>query len=315
MSERVLPLRGIAVFETAARSSSFQSAADELNLTPSAVSHQIRLLEDSLGVRLFDRVGRGVTLTPDGAEYARSVRQSMRQLRAATIDVKSRGRKSATLEVVRLEMPPSFAHCWLMPRLSQLIDALPGVEILINAQGSHLQGERIPFPQLADAPADLQIVYGDKDIWEDRASLLLWEVFQPYCTPAFQDRFEIDSPEKLVGKVLIRTARNAVSWDEWLNAQGVDFNENLLRSIQMDPSHLAIRAASNSMGIVLESSVLVAPEVTDGTLIAPISHLSRAGFGYWIYTSAHGSRSSVEAVRAWLKKEATGGTVPQAGAA
>src|SRR3546814_15731945 len=93
MSERVLPLRGIAVFEAAARSSIFQAAADELNLTPSAVSHQIRLLEDILGVRLFDRVGRGVTLTPDGAEYARSVRQSIRRLAPATSDHRLRGQQ------------------------------------------------------------------------------------------------------------------------------------------------------------------------------------------------------------------------------
>jgi LysR family glycine cleavage system transcriptional activator len=89
MSERVLPLRGIWVFEAAARATSFQAAASELNLTPSAVSHQIRLLEEVLGVRLFDRVGRGVTLTPDGAEFARSVRPSIRRLRLATSEIKA----------------------------------------------------------------------------------------------------------------------------------------------------------------------------------------------------------------------------------
>src|ERR1041385_6098827 len=103
MSERVLPLRGIAVFEAAARSSSFQAAADELNLTPSAMSHQMRLLEDNLGVRLFDRVGRRVTLTPEGAEYARSVRQGIRKLRSATSEIRARGKKGASLEVVRIE--------------------------------------------------------------------------------------------------------------------------------------------------------------------------------------------------------------------
>src|ERR1700737_3171723 len=94
MSERVLPLRGISVFEAAARAASFNAAAHELNLTPSAVSHQIRLLEEMLGVRLFDRVGRGVTLTPEGAEYARSVRQSLRRLRLATGEIKARGSKA-----------------------------------------------------------------------------------------------------------------------------------------------------------------------------------------------------------------------------
>ena len=76
MAERSIPVRGIAVFEAAARAVSFHAAADELNLTPSAVSHQIRLLEEILGVKLFERVGRGVTLTAEGAEYARSIRPS-----------------------------------------------------------------------------------------------------------------------------------------------------------------------------------------------------------------------------------------------
>ncbi|MGI4745978.1 MAG: LysR family transcriptional regulator [Janthinobacterium lividum] len=311
MSERVLPLRGIAVFEAAARSSSFQSAADELNLTPSAVSHQIRLLEDILGVRLFDRIGRGVMLTPDGADYARSVRHSIRRLRAATSDIRSRGKKGSSLEVVRIEMPPSFAQCWLLPRLANLMAKLPNIDIRVNAQGSHLQGDRTPFPHLADAPADVQIVYGDKDIWEDRASLLVSEVFQPYCAPAFLEQNGIDLPGKLLRKMLIGTARNVVSWDEWLNLQGVDIDEDPVGSIQMDPSHLAIKAASNGVGVVLESSVLVAQDVSDGTLVPLFPHLKRPGVGYWIYTpSAHGIRSSVEAVREWLKAMASDETLP-----
>lgn len=302
MAERVLPLRGIAVFEATARSSSFQAAADELNLTPSAVSHQIRLLEDILGVRLFDRVGRGVMLTPDGAEYARAVRQSIRRLRTATSDIRSRGKKGGSLEVVRIEMPPSFAHCWLLPRLADLMAKLPGIDIRVNAQGSHLQGDRTPFPQLADAPADVQIVYGDKDIWEDRASLLVTEVFQPYCSPAFLEQHDIDLPEKLPRKMLISTVQNVVTWDEWLTLQGVDVDDNLVGAIQMDPSHLAIRAARDGVGVILESSVLVMQEVSDGTLVAPFPNLSRPGVGYWIYTpSAHSLRPSVEAVREWLK--------------
>jgi LysR family glycine cleavage system transcriptional activator len=306
MSERVLPLRGIAVFEAAARSSSFQTAADELNLTPSAVSHQIRLLEDMLGVRLFDRVGRGVVLTPDGAEYALSVRQGLSRLRAATGNIRLRAKKGASLEVVRLEMPPSFARCWLVPRLPDLMAKLPNVDIRVNAQGSYPHEHRSPFPELADAPADVQIVYGDKGIWGDRASLLFTEVYQPYCAPAFLERHDIRKPEDLRRPMLIRTALNIVSWDEWLTLQGVELDDNSVGTIQMDPSHLAIKAASEGMGIILDSSALVAQEVADGTLVAPFPHLSRPGAGYWMYTpSAHSLRPSVMAVREWLNDVAT----------
>jgi len=115
MAERSIPVRGIAVFEAAARAVSFHAAAEELNLTPSAVSHQIRLLEETLGVKLFERVGRGVTLTAEGAEYARSIRPSLRRLRDATNEIKARAKKGGALEVVRIEIPPSLAHCWLLP--------------------------------------------------------------------------------------------------------------------------------------------------------------------------------------------------------
>ena len=129
MAERSIPVRGIAVFEAAARAVSFHAAAEELNLTPSAVSHQIRLLEETLGVKLFERVGRGVTLTAEGAEYARSVRPSIRRLRAATNQIKSRAKKGGALEVVRIEIPPSLAHCWLLPRLAELIAQHRGIQL------------------------------------------------------------------------------------------------------------------------------------------------------------------------------------------
>ncbi|MFW7268041.1 LysR substrate-binding domain-containing protein [Gluconacetobacter sp. Hr-1-5] len=302
MSERALPLRGIAVFEAAARASSFQAAAEELNLTPSAVSHQIRLLEDILGVQLFDRVGRGVTLTPDGAEYARAVRQSIRRLRSATGDIRARGRKGRTLEVVRIEMPPSFAHCWLLPRLPDLLRRLPGVDIRINAQGPHLQGDRLPFPPQADAPADIQIVYGDDGIWEDRATHLIRETFQACCAPGVLEQHALDAPERLLDLPLISTSQNPVSWEEWLNLHGVDHDERLAGGIQLDPSHLAIEAAVKGIGIILESDVLAGRELSSGTLVRPFPALGSPGLSYWMYTpSARKARPAVATVMTWLR--------------
>jgi len=305
MSERALPLRGIAVFEAAARASSFQLAAEELDLTPSAVSHQIRLLEEILGVRLFDRVGRGVILTPDGAEYARSIRQSIRRLRAATSDIRARGKKGDTLEVVRIEMPPSLAQCWLLPRLADLMTKLPSVDIRINAQGGHLQGDRLPFRQLADAPADVQIVYGDRDIWEDRASLLFSEDFAPYCGAAFLAQNALDAPDDLLRHALISTSQNYISWDEWLTQQGLDAGESAISKVQLDPSHLAIEAAVTGVGVILESSVLVEAELSAGALVAPFPQLGRPGLSYWMYApSAERARPAVETVIGWLKEMA-----------
>jgi LysR family glycine cleavage system transcriptional activator len=305
MSERVLPLRGISVFEAAARAASFQAAADELNLTPSAVSHQIRLLEAILGVRLFDRVGRGVTLTPEGAEYARSVRQSIRRLRAATSDVKTRGKKGGVLDVVRIEAPPSFAHCWLLPRLTDLMAQLPGIDIRVNAQGSHLQGDRLPWAPLTDAPADVQIVYGDDDLWADRASHLFSELFQPLCAPELLKGRTLDSPHDLLRGILVSTSQNSISWEEWLDLQSIDLYAVPVDTIQLDPSHLAIEAAAKGLGFILESSILVQHEVSVGKLVSPFPSLSRPGLSYWILApSAKRAGSTIDAVVAWFKEKA-----------
>jgi LysR family glycine cleavage system transcriptional activator len=303
MSERVLPLRGIAVFEAAARTASFNAAAQELNLTPSAVSHQIRLLEGILGVQLFDRVGRGVTLTPEGADYARYVGQSLRRLRLATSDIKARGSKAGTLEVVRIETPPSFARCWLLPRLADLVAHHPGVEIRLNAQGASLQGDRLPWPPLADAPADLQIVYGDDNLWKDRASPLLSECVQPLCAPSLMTHHVLDSPAGLLKQTLI-SSENPMPWEEWFDLQGIDLYENAVTTMQLDPSHLAIEAAVNGLGVILESSVLVERELSAGKLVAPFAHLSRPGLSYWIFMpSPRAANAAAVAVAAWLKKQ------------
>jgi LysR family glycine cleavage system transcriptional activator len=305
MAERSIPVRGIAVFEAAARAVSFHAAADELNLTPSAVSHQIRLLEDILGVKLFERVGRGVTLTPEGADYARSIRPSIRRLRSATNQIKARAKMGGASEVVRIEIPPSLAHCWLVPRLAELIAQHPGLDIRVNAQGSHLQGDRLPWPTFADAPADLQIVYGDDNLWADRASPLFAEDFQPLCAPALVQCRPVDSADQLLQHTLIGTSKNAVTWEEWLNWQGIDLDENLVDTLQLDPSHLAIEAALSGMGFILESSVLVQRQLAVGNLVAPFPHLSRPGLSYWLFEpSQRKAASAVDAVIEWLRNSA-----------
>lgn len=305
MRERTLPLRGIAVFEAAARASSFHAAAQELSLTPSAVSHQIRLLEEILGVRLFDRVGRGVTLTPDGAQYAHVVRQSIRRLQIATHDIRSRGKNGDVLDVVRVETPPSFAHCWLLPRLAGFLAQHPGIEIRVNAQGQHLQGGRLPWPPSNDAPADLQIVYGGEDLWADRAIPLVSEVIQPLCAPSLLIGNTMASPADMLRHTLIGTSLNHIMWDDWLTAQGIDLYEGRAGPIQLDPSHLAIEAAVEGIGIILESSVLAGHQMSRGNLVAPFPHLLRAGLSYWIFEpSPIKTRPAVETAIEWLRGQA-----------
>jgi LysR family glycine cleavage system transcriptional activator len=192
-----------------------------------------------------------------------------------------------------------------LPRLAELIAQHPRIDIRVNAQGSHLQGDRLPWPTLADAPADLQIVYGDENLWADRASHLFSEDFQPLCAPALLGRHAMDSADQLLQHTLISTSRNAVTWEEWLNWQGIDLDENPVDALQLDPSHLAIEAAVSGMGFILESNVLVQRQLSIGNLVAPFPHLSRPGLSYWLFAPAlRKAPSAVDAVIEWLRESA-----------
>ena len=163
MARSRLPLRGIAVFAAVARLGSFKAAANELSLSPSAVSHQIRALEDELGVELFKRLGRGIKLSADAARYAEILDELFERMRRATADVAAPGWSRASTNVVRLMTPPSLATHWLMPRLPAFIEAHPGIDLRVFAV------------RTADGNADdfdITIRYGAATRWKGRASLL-----------------------------------------------------------------------------------------------------------------------------------------------
>ena len=174
MARSRLPLRGIAVFAAVARLGSVKAAAKELNLSPSAVSHQIRALEDELGVELFKRVGRGIKLSADAARYAEILDELFERMRRATADVAAPGWSRESTNVVRLMTPPSLATHWLMPRLPAFIEAHPGIDLRVFAV------------RTADGNADdfdITIRYGAAARGRGAQSLCLKEIIQPYCAP------------------------------------------------------------------------------------------------------------------------------------
>lgn len=294
MSGPVLPLRALVVFEAAARLGSFRAAAEELGLTPSAVSHQIRALETGLGVGLFERVGRGVELSAEGREYFAGIGDGFRQLRHATERMARRGGRA---EVVRVRTPPSFAGRWLLPRLPALLADNPGVDIRVNAEKDQRPG----------APGvDLMIVYGegahwDGANWDGVADPLLGEAVLPLCAPALARG--IDGPADLLSRPLIATRGNAVSWRDWYRHHGIDPGR-AGPVMELDPSDVAIDAAVSGLGIVLESDVLSEAERRDGRLVAPLPDHAMRVTGYWLVwstgTRAAGTRAAVERVRGWL---------------
>jgi LysR family glycine cleavage system transcriptional activator len=295
MKPQRLPLRGIAVFEAVARHGSLKAAARELNLSPSAVSHQIRALEETLGVDLFKRVSRGVQLSPDAAKYADVLHGLFERLRHVTAAVAAPGWSKTSTRVVRLMTPPSLATHWLMPRLPDFIAAHPGIDLRVFAVRS-ADGNVEDF--------DITIGYGDATRWQGRARPLLEETIQPYCAPSRLRRAKAFTPRQLLAQPLIQSRENAVSWESWFGHHGLSFGAAENGPLQLDPSYVAIEAAVKGVGIILESSLLTREHVGAGRLVAPVPETRPPSVSYWLLPMAKGARRPVAEAYAWLLAQA-----------
>jgi LysR family transcriptional regulator, glycine cleavage system transcriptional activator len=291
MARSRLPLRAISVFETVARLGSFKAAADELHLTPSAVSHQIRALEDELGVGLFLRESRGVKLAPAGTEYAERLHGLLDGVRIATDEVASRGRRQATTGIVRIMTPPSLATHWLMPRLPAFLDAHPGIDI------------RVIAIRTADGNADdfdITIAYGNPARIKGLARPWLEETYRPYCAPSLLAGAASIGARELLAKPLIRSRYNDISWNDWFAQRGIGFDPRAVNHLQIDPSYVAIEAAVKGVGVVLESGILTHEHVQNGRLVAPVTEQERPAVSYWLLPLRSDARRPARIAYDWL---------------
>ena len=295
MARSRLPLRGIAVFAAVARLGSFKAAANELNLSPSAVSHQIRALEDELGVELFKRLGRGIRLSPDAARYAEILDELFDRMRRATAEVAAPGWSRASTNVVRLMTPPSLATHWLMPRLPAFIEAHPGVDLRVFAV------------RTADGNADdfdITIRYGAASRWKGRAKPLLKEIIQPYCAPKRIRGKRSLSATQLLSQPLIQSRENSVSWETWFGQRGIRFDRSEAHPLQLDPSYVAIEAAVKGVGVILESSLLTEEHVRAGRLVAPLREARPPSTSYWLLPLRKGAPPAMAKAHKWLLEQA-----------
>ena len=295
MTRSTLPLRGIAVFAAVARLGSFKAAAGELGLSPSAVSHQIRALEEELGVELFKRISRGVKLSPGAARYAGILHGLFERMHRATADIAAPGWNKDSTGVVRIMTPPSLATHWLMPRLPALIEAHPGVDLRVFAVRS-ADGNVEDF--------DITIGYGDAARWGGRAKPLLEEAIQPYCAPGRLGGTRTLTPKQLLSQPLIQSQENAVSWETWFSQRGIAFDSAAIHPIQLDPSYVAIEAAVKGIGVILESSLLTQEHVGAGRLVAPVRETKQPSTSYWLLPLRKGARQPTIEAYGWLIDQA-----------
>lgn len=250
-----LSLPAIRIFEAVARRGSHKAAAAELNLSPSAVSHALRNLEQAMGVPLFEKDGRNVRLTISGDVFMRHVVAAFDELRRG-LDVVAAGQGR---HVLRIHSAPSFAHAWLAPRLPGFLAAHPGIEVRLAAGTDYARFTTNDF--------DADIVYGPIHAAGVVAVPLGSETVTPLCSPEMAAR--IQSPRDLLAYNLILSDSKQVRWPHWFHANGI--SAGVSHNLSFDRSFLALGAAADGLGVALESTLLAGRDLESGRLVAPLA--------------------------------------------
>lgn len=298
MTRRLPPLNALRAFDAASRHLSFQKAAEELNVTPSALSFQIRQLEDHLHVPLFQRLNRRVVLTEAGARFAPFVQDgferlhgAMNQLRPATPD-----------NVLTVSTGPAFAAKWLSPRIHRFLELHPDIEFRISAN--------LNLSDLRKDPVDVAIRFGGGNYPGLRVEPLAEDAATPLISPMLLDR-RFDGALSLTDLGSLTLLHDdsasflpkAVTWATWLKhagAHGIDAS----RGARFSHADHAIEAAVDQAGIVLGRLTLAARDIRAGRLVAPFDLVlpSNASF-YFCCLPEMTAEPKIEAFRAFVRSE------------
>lgn len=311
MSLRLPSLNALRVFEAAARHLSFKRAADELAVTPTAVSHQIRGLEEELGVELFRRLTRAIELTPEGEAMLPKVREGLECFAEAVGHARARQAGSRLVVVA----PPSFASRWLVPRLHGFSEREPEVELHLASStraiggGDTVAGYAPEHVGRGDDP-EVWIRYGSGDYPGFRVDKLFAPEYTAVCSASLlRSKIPLRQPSDLRRHNLIHDdtipeARERPSWKEWLEAAGVT-GVRAQAGHHFADSGLAISAVLDGLGVALLSRPLVEAEIAAGRLVAPFDITIKRRYAYYLTVSdAFADYPQIASFRTWLLAEA-----------
>ncbi len=283
------PLNSLRTFEAAARHRSFTRAAEELNVTQTAVSHQIRTLEERLGLKLFDRRGRTLRLTEAAKGYLPSVRSAFDQLHDATERLIGPDRE-ATLTVSTLT---TFAAKWLVPRLGGFQDLHPEISVRIATSMAPVEFDR--------DDVDVAIRYGRGDWPGLRVDRLIREDIFPVCSPKLLDGpHPLGRPDDLASHTLLHVVGFREDWQVWLTAANVD-GIDPSSGLKFDIAMAALQAAIDGVGVALGRTALVEGDLATGRLVAPFDISLPIEAAYYVVAPERtADRPSIKAFREWL---------------
>lgn len=288
------PLTAIRAFEAAARHLSFHKAADELAVTPSAVSHQVKTLEQHFGIKLFNRLPRHVSLTPEGKDFLPGVTAALDQLDAAS---RRLARHSADAPL-NLGTAPTFATGWLIPHLTDFHDEHPEIDLRLSLTPITRE---INFAQ---SDTDVVIMYGSGDAWPGLSvRQLMSEQLAPVCSPAFlQGPHALKSPEDLRHVTLLHSSPRMGQWRNWLTIAGVK-DVDWKRGLRFQSTPLALQAAIAGAGVAIANRRFLDKDLEQGRLVVPFDIELPSDSGYFlIYPEESGDDPRIRAFREWLLK-------------
>jgi LysR family glycine cleavage system transcriptional activator len=284
---RLPPLKSLRAFEAAARHLSFTRAAGELFVTQAAVSHQVKALEEFLGVALFFRRNKRLMLTDEGKAYWPRIRDIFETLRAATDEVRTLGAQgSLTVSVL-----PTFATAWLVPRLSQFKQLHPDIDVRINANDMPVN--------FVDDDVDVAIDFRDNEADGIYSVTLLNETLTPVCSPELIKETPLDKVEDLEKHTFLHDD-STDDWRRWLRLAGVK-GVNLKQGSIFSHTAMVQQAAIHAQGVAMGRSVLCEADIKAGRLIKPFDLEMESTYSYNIICLQQSStRPRVSAFIEWL---------------
>jgi len=285
------PLKYLKTFQIAAQRGSFAAAAAELCVTASAVSHQIRRLEQQLGVALFERRARSLVLTDAGARYLAQLEEVFALLASATAQLRARFSKV----VLRLQVPPFFSQELLLPRLARFSAAHPDADIQIAT--------RIGPIEVHPADADVSVVIGDGH-WPDlEVRELFAQSFVPACSPQLLEFSGVTQVAQLANESLIVHTRRQDLWERWAVAVGLPALQPR-QQVRFDTMSAVVDAAERGVGFALVSAPLSRGRFARGALRRAFAAEITTGESYFVLLRPQDTRRpEVRALRDWLVSE------------
>ena len=264
------PLTSIRAFEAAGRLLSFSRAADELSVTHGAVSHQIKALEDWLGVPLFRRLGKSIALTDQGRLYLDSISPALGAIASAS-------RSISAHEVLRVNALPTFTMRWLFPRLAQFRELHPHIEVQISTG----------LEPMSRLPANIDVVIRrePQDVTGLHKVRVVSETAYPVCSPHLLDRLPLAQIADLREHTILHCPARRTAWDEWLS---MAHHTRVVpaQSLELEHLYFCLQAAIDGIGVAMGYSTLVTTDLAAGRLIAPFGPVVLPTPGYFLITRA-----------------------------